>query len=1016
MTSVFIRNLILLGCLMGLQACTNAVPKVSALNGDSILGNSTPQPLKILRVVANPNSGSYSLGQKIEIQILFSDVVVVQNNSSNSSARPKLQLETAITDHEAVYVDGSGTNTLRFEYLIVSGDSSSDLNYLNPNALNLNGSTLTGPAAQIVNKELPATDSPASLAGTSSISISGEPGFLVLFSGADFPSTLLNFSTKQFVTIKNQSTLKINIASMKFSDTTHFQFVGGAYPGTNGTCDAFLGAGATCTLNVVFAPLTAPAQLLTNLNISFSDGKTAITNSFPLSGQALASFNVAVNDAYVNGNFWNTYIKKDGTQFYDATNTLCTGTEVGDYSAACMHSAEIKKVTLTALENISCSNLSISDALGAFNWICENSSNGTISFYSQFLKPGKGLRDLIQANGSSGFWSPNHIEVRITSGGLAGSVYAKSSPAAWWSNSVQQLPVNTGSTLATQLNDPSRPIYVIGADQSTEGGYQIGADGISIVTLGTTTLTQSGASFVNNCKSDGGSTTIGLDVRSLFCGYQKKFLWFEVRLDGGYGTATNQAGAGIILNGTRLTRIQDSSFKNFNGITSSAALKLLNSSRNLLSRVQIYNANSALALENSNFNLIKKFQAAKIQYGGSTSAISLNTSDSNKFTDIQISGMNAGSYAYGFLSSNSNFNVFQRISISNIDAQANLKQGVGIELIDGTNNVLSQVTVTGVEGTAVLMHGPNGVSSNYFSNFNLINNDDFGLQLYGGLVTDNVFNSFVTGNNDTNISIYGATAPSLNNNFYNTVTTSSFNPYGSVTIDNNYQVTFNGYTISNFGDTNTCSVGNTKVNTNLTSNCRGTPEASQHLVMNSFVGKVISDDAANPADSSGFAAFSLLDSLNKWMDFAFPFRSWSRDGSTFPNSANQGACDGSFGCRIWDWRVKTNSVLENNSIAYSSSNAAFLFDGRTCSGSLRGNDTLTVSSITFMKYAIEIDGDDIGNDNGLCESNEECIYTPNIGAYQGEGPLASSNYCVTRSSGVNVTNAKIFKYPITSVP
>ena len=37
--------------------------------------------------------------------------------------------------------------------------------------------------------------------------------------------------------------------------------------------------------------------------------------------------------------------------------------------------------------------------------------------------------------------------------------------------------------------------------------------------------------------------------------------------------------------------------------------------------------------------------------------------------------------------------------------------------------------------------------------------------------------------------------------------------------------------------------------------------------------------------------------------------------------------------------------------------------------------------------ATELIGDFVGNDNGLCESNETCLATPNIGAYQGHGVL-----------------------------
>ncbi len=45
---------------------------------------------------------------------------------------------------------------------------------------------------------------------------------------------------------------------------------------------------------------------------------------------------------------------------------------------------------------------------------------------------------------------------------------------------------------------------------------------------------------------------------------------------------------------------------------------------------------------------------------------------------------------------------------------------------------------------------------------------------------------------------------------------------------------------------------------------------------------------------------------------------------------------------------------------------------------------------TFLRNAVEILGDGFGNDNGLCESNERCLHTPNIGAYQGHGALISA--------------------------
>jgi hypothetical protein len=45
---------------------------------------------------------------------------------------------------------------------------------------------------------------------------------------------------------------------------------------------------------------------------------------------------------------------------------------------------------------------------------------------------------------------------------------------------------------------------------------------------------------------------------------------------------------------------------------------------------------------------------------------------------------------------------------------------------------------------------------------------------------------------------------------------------------------------------------------------------------------------------------------------------------------------------------------------------------------------------TFLRDAIEITDDGIGNDDLLCMSGERCLFSPNIGSYQGHGALVSA--------------------------
>ena len=66
---------------------------------------------------------------------------------------------------------------------------------------------------------------------------------------------------------------------------------------------------------------------------------------------------------------------------------------------------------------------------------------------------------------------------------------------------------------------------------------------------------------------------------------------------------------------------------------------------------------------------------------------------------------------------------------------------------------------------------------------------------------------------------------------------------------------------------------------------------------------------------------------------------------------------------------------------------------------------------------MEVIGDGIGNENGFCESNEACIFTPNVGAYQGHGNLVSANTPVSNTptcsdigTGGTITNVTLYKY------
>ncbi|MBU0480120.1 MAG: right-handed parallel beta-helix repeat-containing protein [Proteobacteria bacterium] len=74
-----------------------------------------------------------------------------------------------------------------------------------------------------------------------------------------------------------------------------------------------------------------------------------------------------------------------------------------------------------------------------------------------------------------------------------------------------------------------------------------------------------------------------------------------------------------------------------------------------------------------------------------------------------------------------------------------------------------------------------------------------------------------------------------------------------------------------------------------------------------------------------------------------------------------------------------------------------------------GDDVLTDAWFTAppkLMNAVEISGDGIGNDNLFCESNETCLFTPNMGSYQGHGNLISAG----TFTGGTITGVTLLKY------
>lgn len=174
------------------------------------------------------------------------------------------------------------------------------------------------------------------------------------------------------------------------------------------------------------------------------------------------------------------------------------------------------------------------------------------------------------------------------------------------------------------------------------------------------------------------------------------------------------------------------------------------------------------------------------------------------------------------------------------------------------------------------------------------------------------------------------------------------------------------------------------------------------LAGSTFGGFVASDTYHPGYNSSTGLAYS---SITNWTHFDRPSRVWV--------DSDRGTCLSGETCYIYDYALSaSDTVVLNKSGNLSTANDAFpTVSTDNCPSQVHGNDVIVdqrTSAQTFLRNATEILGDVIGDDDGLCESNEACIYAPNIGAYQGHGDFTSRT-CTFQDG--TVTGVTMYSYP-----
>jgi VCBS repeat-containing protein len=725
------------------------------------------------------------------------------------------------------------------------------------------------------------------------------------------------------------------------------------------------GAGLVSTLTNAGAGTTSTDKAATTLTFSCP---------YTLPGS------VTVAHAYANYTKWNDYVKRDiptnrNWAQTDTVGNACVGTETSFMS--CVHAGIIKKVAVTGIN--SCYGLSIADAQGVYNWVCDASS-GTATFYTQGLKRGKGLRNLVNASS----WKSNEVTVSC------GAFSSSSTSTTWYTNTVAPLPDNS-STSASHIvldgtdNDGAGvdQVYTAGtiftlASSRASTGYNIKLHQVAIVTLPGATLSYTGVDANTDGVPDASNTVLNTANAAIPCTgcdstalisfgstAAAKFLWLEGDFKGDNGTL---AATQVIhsRNGT-FTRYQ-----NLNARTLSSAYAI----RHVSSGVQMFEDVRA--------------QSGVIGGSGGT-AIYAGTTAGGLYKDISVSGSN-----------------------------------IGLSVYPATSSVVRNVVAAG-NSTGIYSRQSPG---SYFTQLTAFNNAT-------GLSTssNNTTYAFVTlaNNSTTGFTSAASTATglfyqvsSIANNHGFTSATPGYATLRNFYINHNASQVFyltsttdflsfleNGYIAGN------CTNSASGTNNNLTAVSNGTcskndgSQAFQAAGSStaSYVGMITTTDGTNASAVSGTGTKAVA-SITDWTDFDNLYRGWGKDSSNALWNADQrGACT-SGTCHVWDFTLASGDTRFKNKSGDGTTTNGTWEDGENCPAELDGSNTLTDANSTpgtFLKNALEVMNDGIGNDNGFCESSEACIYAPNFAnSYQGSGDYTKHS-CVFKDG--TITGVTMYKYP-----
>lgn len=483
--------------------------------------------------------------------------------------------------------------------------------------------------------------------------------------------------------------------------------------------------------------------------------------------------------------------------------------------------------------------------------------------------------------------------------------------------------------------------------QNANATYTIGVDRVALIVKPGVTLTGSSAIreyllYVNN----------------------NNFIWVEGMFD------ATRSDYSLRLETCSFSVLRNVTYSN--AITSGISLNFSSNNNRLNNIIVNRNGSHGIAVVYSSNNSLKNIVANENSVHG---VYLYGASHNNSLSQIAASGNSSTGVR---LESASNCNLSQITSSGNghngvrLDSLSNCivnqitssgNGNYGILIFAGRNNTLSQINANGNVSTGFYLLNS---TDNILSQITASGNASTGLELGGS--SHNILSQITASENaDTGVYLISSTDNSLSqlttsNNISSGVyiaSSSNNNTLGHITSSDNYYG-IRLYNVSNNKFTHMLQVGN-----NTSSDCFVLAGTEPGLIDGTC-----SDTGIDGSNTYGTNSSDALLTTNI---------------SVLTSFVNPASYDFSL--------LATDSVIRDQL------------------GLPTGADNLThtwsdSSTTEILRTAVEVMDDSIGNDNLLCESNETCLYTPNISAYQGHGDLVSAG---TFTDGT-ITGVTLMRY------